>query len=57
MAGPFEVLEQIGHSYKLKLPESIKVNPVFHAEKLCKHPNNPLPGQPTDNTLPVPVND
>jgi hypothetical protein len=44
MAGPFEVLEQIGHSYKLRLPDSIKVHPVFHAKKLCKHPDNPLPG-------------
>jgi len=38
-------LEQIGHSFKLKLPESIKVYPVFYAKKLRKDPRNPLPGQ------------
>jgi hypothetical protein len=41
----YEILEQIGHSFKLKLPESIKVHPVFHAKKLCKDPRNPLLGQ------------
>jgi len=56
MASSFEVLKQIGHSYKLKLLDSIKVHPVFHAKKLRKHPDNPLPGQPMDNTPLVPVN-
>ena len=45
MDGPYEILEQIGHSFKLKLPESIKVHPVFYAKKLCKDPRNPLLGQ------------
>jgi hypothetical protein len=44
MASPFEVLEQIGYSYKLKLPELIKVHPVFYIEKLHKYSNNPLLG-------------
>ena len=44
MDGPYEILEQIGHSFKLKLPESIKVHPVFYAKKLCKDPKNPLLG-------------
>ncbi len=57
MASPFEVLEQIGHSYKLKLPDLIKVHPVFYAEKLCKHSNNSLPRQPMDNTPPLAIND
>ena len=38
----YEILEQIGHSFKLKLPESIKVHPVFYAKKLRKDPINPL---------------
>jgi hypothetical protein len=42
MDGLYEILEQIGHSFKLKLPESIKVHPVFYAEKLCKDPGNLL---------------
>jgi hypothetical protein len=35
-------LEQIGHSFKLKLLESIKVHPVFYAKKLRKDPRNPF---------------
>ncbi len=57
MAGPFEVLEQIGHSYKLKLLDLIKVHPVFYTEKLHKHSNNLLPRQPIDNTPPLAIND
>jgi hypothetical protein len=57
MASPFEVLKQIRHSYKLKLPDLIKVHPVFHTEKLYKHSNNPLPRQPMNNTPPLAIND
>ena len=53
--GPFEILEQVGHSYRLKLPDSVKVHPVFHAEYLRKAPEDPLPGQQTPNPLPVKV--
>jgi hypothetical protein len=41
----YEVLEQIGHSFKLKLLESIKVHPVFYAKKLRKDLRNLLPKQ------------
>ena len=43
MDGLYEILEQIGHSFKLKLPESIKVHSVFYAKKLRKDPRNLLP--------------
>jgi len=43
MEGLYEILEQIGHLFKLKLLESIKVHLVFYAEKLRKDPGNPLP--------------
>jgi hypothetical protein len=43
MDGLYEVLEQIRHSFKLKLLESIKVHPVFYAKKLCKDLRNPFP--------------
>ena len=43
--GLYEILEQIGYSFKLKLLESIKVHLVFYAEKLRKDLGNPLPGQ------------
>jgi hypothetical protein len=45
MEGPFEILEQVGHSFRLKLPDSMKIYPVLHADKLRKDPGNPLPGQ------------
>jgi transposase InsO family protein len=57
MAGPFKIIEQIGHSFKLQLPESIKVHPVFHADRLRKDPENPLPGQTNPNPGPLQVND
>lgn len=44
-AGPFKVVEQHYHSYRLKLPSSWRIHPVFHARYLRKYPNNPLPGQ------------
>jgi hypothetical protein len=34
MEGPFEILEQVNYSFWLKLPETMKVYPVFHVEKL-----------------------
>jgi hypothetical protein len=56
MASPFEILEQIGYSYKLKLLDLIKVHPVFYTKKLYKHSNNPLSRQPIDNTLSLAIN-
>ena len=44
MDGPYKILEQIGHLFRLKLPESIKVHLVFYAKKLQKDPSNLLPG-------------
>ena len=57
MDGPYEIIEQIGHSYRLRLPESIKVHPVFHADRLLKAPENPLPGQFNATLPPLEVND
>jgi hypothetical protein len=45
MAGPWKVLAKEGHSYRVELPASMKINPVFLAESLCRDPNDLLPGQ------------
>jgi transposase InsO family protein len=47
--GPFEVLEQVGHSYRLKLPPGSNIHDVFAPDVLSKDPNNPLPGQANPN--------
>jgi hypothetical protein len=57
MEGPFEILEERGHSFLLKLPETMKVHPVFHAEKLRKDPEDPLPGQANPEPPPVVLED
>jgi hypothetical protein len=38
----YKILEQIKHSFKLKLPESIKMHLIFYTKKLCKDPKNLL---------------
>jgi hypothetical protein len=54
MAGPYKVLTKKGHSYRVELPASMKIHPVFLAGSLCRDPNDPLPSQA--NAPPSPVN-
>ncbi len=56
MAGPYEVLEKVGHAYRVKLPKSIRVHPVFSPDKLCKASTDPLPGQKNEPPMPIQVN-
>jgi transposase InsO family protein len=54
--GPYEILEQVGHSYRLKLPDSNQQHNVFASELLRKDPGNPLPGQHQEPPLPIVYN-
>ena len=52
--GPFEVVELVGSSYRLRLPSTMRIHNVFHPCHLTLAPTNPLPGQ--NNPPPGPVN-
>jgi hypothetical protein len=45
LTSPFKILEMVRHSYRLKLPTSYRIWPVFYTDKLRKDPGNPLPSQ------------
>jgi hypothetical protein len=43
--GPFKILEERGHSFVLDLPTGYKMANLFHADRLRKTDNSPLPQQ------------
>jgi hypothetical protein len=57
MASPFKIVDQVGHSFRLKLLETMKVHPVFHVKKLRKDPDNPLLRQANPNPPPLILED
>lgn len=56
--GPFSVEKAIsGHAYKLRLPPTMKVHPVFHVSLLEPTATDPFDTQQQPEPLPVIVND
>jgi hypothetical protein len=46
--GPYEILEQLGPvTFKLKLPKSMKIHPVFHALRLIPYHTDTTGSRPT----------
>ena len=42
----FKILEQVGAAtFRLEMPLNHRGTDIYHADRLRKHPNNPLPGQ------------
>ncbi|KAI0993261.1 hypothetical protein K3495_g14923 [Podosphaera aphanis] len=51
--GPFKIIEAVGnYVFKLELPQSARIHPVFHVSLLSPVATDPLPGQ-TSGPLPA----
>jgi hypothetical protein len=55
MASPYEILEEVRHSFRIKLLELIKIHPIFSLDWLRKAVDNPLPRQYNDSLLPIQI--
>jgi hypothetical protein len=51
--GLYNVLAKKGYSYQLELLLTIRVHSIFHAKKLRKDLNNPLPRQANPPLEPI----
>jgi transposase InsO family protein len=57
MVGPYPIIAKEGHSFRVQLPASMKIHPVFAPNLLRKDKNNPLPGQVHEPEPPLQVTD
>jgi hypothetical protein len=57
MVGPYLITAKEGHSFRVQLPASMKIHPVFAPNLLRKDKNNPLPGQIHEPEPPLQVTD
>ena len=55
MAGLYPIIYKISNSYKIELPESIKIYNIFSSDRLRKATNNPLLGQKNELLLLIEV--
>ena len=54
--GPFVIIEKVGLSaFRLELPPSMKIHPVFHISLLEPHVANTFPGRVVEVPLPIQV--
>jgi len=44
MVGPYKIPKKVWHSFKVKLPELMKIHPIFSLDWLRKATDDPLPG-------------
>lgn len=54
--GPFNIIATRGHSFELDLPPTYKMSNLFHADRLRKASDNPLPQQHQTPPAPEEIN-